>query len=264
MSILQKIVLRKKQEIIANKERNPIAKLEKRPFFYLNPKSLVAYLHKPDKTGIIAEFKRQSPSKGVINAAIRPEQMVKWYENAGASAVSVLTDQDFFGGNENDLLVARQTVDLPILRKDFIIDEYQILEAKSIGADIILLIAAILEPKEIKALTAVAKNLGLSVLLEVHDQLELEKSLFLGLDAVGVNNRNLNTFEVSVQTSLDLVSHIPNEFAKVAESGIDNVDTIKTLRQAGYKGFLIGEHFMKQENPEMVISDFFGRVKDKI
>ncbi len=261
MSILQKIVARKRQEVVENKSRIAVSKLEKHPLFDVQAKKLTNFLIDPSKTGIIAEFKRRSPSKGIINDKIAPEQIAKWYENAGASAISVLTDKDFFGGSYDDIAIVRETVHIPILRKDFIIDEYQLIEAKALGADVVLLIAAILTPKEIIQFTNVAKNLGLSVLLEVHNKLELEKSLCLGLDAVGVNNRNLNTFEVSINTSLELATYIPNEFMKIAESGIDNVDTIKQLCSAGYKGFLIGEYFMKQKNPESEIIDFFERVK---
>ena len=174
--------------------------------------------------------------------------------------MSVLTDGKYFGGSSDDLLYARAAVKMPILRKEFIIDEYQLLEAKAHGADVILLIAAVLEREQIKQLSEFAKNLGLDVLLEVHNQEELEKSIMPSLDMLGVNNRNLKTFEVSTQISKDLSTKIPDDFVKVSESGISSVEAIKDLKQYGYEGFLIGENFMKTENPGKSAKEFIDEL----
>jgi indole-3-glycerol phosphate synthase len=188
------------------------------------------------------------------------EEVTTAYAAAGASALSVLTDVDFFGGHTNDLLAARAANQIPILRKDFMIDEYQILEAKALGADIILLIAAILTPDEIEDLAVFAKSLGLNVLLEVHNLEELQRSVIPELDAIGVNNRNLADFSVNIQTSFDLVDEIPDDFLKISESAISNPQTINELRAAGFDGFLIGENFMKTENPGASMTDFVSQL----
>jgi indole-3-glycerol phosphate synthase len=249
MNILDKIILHKQKEVAQAKEKTATQTLERMPFFERNPISLKKSLQKGEKTGIIAEYKRKSPSKGIINDRNSVEEVVKGYESAGASAVSVLTDWEFFGGNTEDVIQARQTIEIPILRKEFIIDEYQIIEAKAIGADLILLISACLEPAKLKRLAQFAKSLQLDVLMEVHHQAELETTLNEFIDLVGVNNRNLKTFEVSIQTSLDLVHQIPDDFIKISESGISEVKTILQLKEAGFQGFLIGENFMKSDNP---------------
>ncbi|MNK05700.1 Indole-3-glycerol phosphate synthase [compost metagenome] len=256
MTILDKIVLRKKEEVAAAKQAVSVKQLEASLHFNRNPYVFKDFLLDKNRTGIIAEFKRRSPSKGIINDQVRVEDVTQAYAAAGASALSVLTDIDFFGGHTNDLLAARAANEIPVLRKDFMIDEYQILEAKALGADIILLIAAILNPSEIKNLSALAKSLGLNVLLEVHNQEELQRSICKDLDAIGVNNRNLADFTVNIQTSFDLVNQIPNEFMKISESAISAPETIKELRTAGFHGFLIGENFMKTSNPGLAMQDF--------
>ena len=193
---------------------------------------------------------------------LRQLKPLRWlYNAAGASALSVLTDSDFFGGKADDLIAARSVNHIPILRKDFIIDEYQILEAKAWGADLILLIASILTPQQIVAYGKFAQGLGLSVLLEVHNLEELERSICPNLDAVGVNNRNLGDFTVNIQTSFDLVDKIPNEFLKISESAIDNPEVIKELKAVGYHGFLIGEKFHEtQKILERQFLDFVGKL----
>ncbi|NCD68601.1 indole-3-glycerol phosphate synthase TrpC [Mucilaginibacter agri] len=256
MNILDKIVARKKTEVEAAKALRSIQQLEASPLFGRETYALNDFLLNPTRTGIIAEFKRKSPSKGVINDKVSVEEVTTGYNAAGASALSVLTDHDFFMGHEDDLQAARKVNNIPLLRKDFMIDEYQILEAKSIGADIILLIAAILTPAQIKQYAALAKSLGLSVLLEVHNLEELQRSIDPNLSAIGVNNRNLADFTVSVETSFKLAEHIPAEFTKVSESAISNTQVIKDLKQAGYNGFLIGENFMKEENPGKAMAEF--------
>ena len=186
---------------------------------------------------------------------------MKGYENAGASGISVLTDMHYFGGSLDDLLLGRASVQIPLLRKEFIIDEYQLLEAKAFGADAILLIAAVLTKQEIKYLSDFAQSLALEVLLEVHDQEELEKSIMPNINLIGVNNRNLKTFEVSLQNSIDLVNHIPNDFVKISESGLTSTDDIKLLKNHGFQGFLIGENFMKTDNPGKNLEQFINQLK---
>jgi indole-3-glycerol phosphate synthase len=256
MNILDKIVVKKRQEIVEARNKVPVVRLEESEFFERDCYSLRSFLTDPAKTGIIAEFKRASPSKGIINKLVDLGDVTEGYVQAGASALSVLTDESFFGGNLRDLTYARHVNDIPILRKDFMLEEYQIVEAKANGADIILLIAAILSPEEIVKLASLAKRLGLSVLLEVHNKEELERSICDDLDAIGVNNRNLRDFSVSVQHSYDLVKHIPDQFLKVSESGISNPQTIKELKAAGFNGFLIGENFMKEANPGQAMASF--------
>jgi indole-3-glycerol phosphate synthase len=261
MNILDKIVVNKKMEVALAKSRTPVAKLEGSDFFDRECYSFKQFLLDPQHTGIIAEFKRKSPSKGVINNKVSVAEVTKAYADAGASALSVLTDRNFFMGSTADLLDARRANAIPILRKDFMIDEYQVIEAKSMGADIILLIAAILSPQEIQSLASLAKSLGLNVLLEVHNLKELEKSIDPNLDAIGVNNRNLADFSVSVETSFKLVDKIPDEFLKISESAISNPETIKQLKLAGFNGFLIGENFMKQADPGQAMRDFAEQLR---
>lgn len=260
MNILNKIVLRKKEEVAAAKQKVSVKELEAQPNFSRQPLIFKDFLLDENRTGIIAEFKRQSPSKGLINSISDVAQVTKAYNLAGASALSVLTDTDFFGGKAEDLWVARTANDIPLLRKDFMIDEYQILEAKAWGADIILLIASILTPKQVVDFGKLAQSLGLSVLLEVHNLEELEKCICPNVNAIGVNNRNLADFTVNIQTSFGLVERIPNDFMKISESAISNPKTIKQLREVGYNGFLIGENFMKTENPGQAIMDFVSEL----
>ncbi|WP_411274762.1 indole-3-glycerol phosphate synthase TrpC [Daejeonella sp.] len=255
-NILDKIVAKKKQEIEADKLRIPIVRLEESDNFFRQCYSFRESLLNPALTGVIAEFKRKSPSKGIINDKVRVKEVTNGYVAAGASALSILTDRSFFGGRKVDLIEARKRNHCPILRKEFLLSEYQVVEAKALGADLILLIAAILKPIEIQNLARLAKSLGMSVLLEVHNREELERSIFPELDAIGVNNRNLGTFEVSVQHSYDLVDHIPPEFLKISESGLSDPKTITELRSAGFNGFLIGENFMKQQDPGKAMQEF--------
>ncbi len=260
MNILDKIVSRKKEEVALAKQTISIKQLEAYPNFNRAPLIFKDFVLDEKRTGIISEFKRRSPSKGLINGTADVATVTQEYAAAGASALSVLTDVDFFGGKADDLITARAVNHIPILRKDFMIDEYQILEAKAWGADLILLIASILTPQEIAAFGKFAQSLGLSVLLEVHDLEELERSICPNLDAIGVNNRNLGDFTVNIQTSFDLVNKIPNEFLKISESAIDNPDVIKELKVVGYHGFLIGENFMKTADPGLAIREFVGEL----
>ncbi|MDF3077971.1 MAG: indole-3-glycerol phosphate synthase [Sphingobacteriaceae bacterium] len=260
MTILDKIVLKKREEIGKSKAHS-IIQLEEGETFHRECYSLRDFMLDPNRTGIIAEFKRASPSKGIINNKVDVAEVTQAYAAAGASALSVLTDQSFFGGSKRDLQAARRANEIPILRKDFMLDEYQIVEAKALGADIILLIAAILSPQEIKALARLSKNLGLSVLLEVHNKEELDRSLCDDLDAVGVNNRNLADFSVSLEHSYNLLKLIPDQFLKISESGISHPKTIMELKEAGFNGFLIGENFMKEEDPGLAIRSFISELK---
>ena len=248
MNILDKITADKRIEVSLRKNLIPTKQLEQSILFERETISLATNL-KNSKSGIIAEHKRRSPSKSVINQSLNVQDVAKGYEHAGVCGMSVLTDGKYFGGSLDDLLIARASCNLPLLRKEFIIDDYQILEAKAHGADVILLIAAILTRVEIKQFSELAKSLNLDVLLEVHNEDELQKSIMPSLDMLGVNNRNLKTFEVSLKTSKTLSELIPNDFVKVSESGISSVKAIKELQPYGYQGFLIGENFMKTDNP---------------
>lgn len=260
MNILDRIVLRKREEVALARQAVAVAELESRPYFERQPLSFREFLLHPERTGIIAEFKRRSPSKGLINGTATVAEVTGAYAAAGASALSVLTDTDFFGGYPADLQEARAANAVPVLRKDFMIDEYQVLEAKAWGADIILLIAAILSPGQIADLAALAKGLGLNVLLEVHNLEELERSICKDLDAIGVNNRNLADFSVNIQTSFDLADRIPSDFMKISESAISAASTIRELKAAGFNGFLIGENFMKTEDPGTAMRSFVSEL----
>ena len=255
MNILDRIIADKKKEVRFKKEILPIKYLEQSPLFGRPSNSLAQAIQKKS-VGIIAEHKRRSPSKSVINQNSNVWEVAIGYEEAGASGMSVLTDVKYFGGALEDLNIARNNTSFPLLRKDFIIDEYQLVEAKAHGADVCLLIAACLSREEIKRLSVFAKSLELDVLLEVHNEEELHKSLMPSLDLLGVNNRNLKTFEVSLETSKALSELIPSDFVKVSESGISSVEAIEELQQFGYQGFLIGENFMKSDDPAQSIREF--------
>lgn len=255
MNILDKIIENKKVEVAARMLHTPLDLLKQSPFYSRKTISLEAGLAESSATGIIAEFKRQSPSKGIINDKASPLDITLGYQHAGASAISILTDKVFFGGSEDDILAVRDSIDIPILRKEFIIDEYQIHESKSIGADFILLIAACLSADEVKILSGVARNLGLEVLLELHDEEELGH-ICDTVNFVGINNRSLKTFDVDVDRSLKMAEKIPVDKIKIAESGIDNPAMVKLFRSNGYRGFLIGENFMKTPDPSLAIKQF--------
>jgi len=257
MNILDKITLDKRKEVALRKQLIPVSQLEQSVLFNRPTVSLANNL-KNSTSGIIAEHKRRSPSKAVINNNLNVQDVASGYESAGVCGMSVLTDGKYFGGALDDLLTARASCNLPLLRKEFIIDEYQILEAKAYGADVILLIAGILSRNEIKQFSQFAKSLNLDVLLEVHDEQELHKALMPSLDMLGVNNRNLKTFNVSLETSKQLSQLIPNDFVKVSESGISSTSAIKELQPYGYKGFLIGENFMKTDNPGASATTFIN------
>lgn len=247
MTILDKITADKIKEVALRKSLIPVSQLEQSVLFERATASLAKAVRAG--SGIIAEHKRRSPSKSVINNSLSVQDVASGYEQAGVSGMSVLTDGKYFGGSLDDLLLARAAAQFPLLRKEFIVDEYQILEAKAYGADAILLIAATLSRKQIEQFSTFAKSLGLDVLCESHNEEELQKSIMPSVDMLGINNRNLKTFEVSLETSKELIKQIPDEFVKVSESGISSVEAIKELKPHGFQGFLIGENFMKTDNP---------------
>ena len=254
MNILDKIIIDKQLEVEAKKEVLPIDFLQQSPLFLRKINSLATSIK--SGSGIIAEFKRRSPSKQIINQNSNIINVVRGYEEAGVSGISVLTDTKYFGGALDDLLQARNTVNTPVLRKEFIIDSYQIYEAKAFGADVILLIAAILSEDEIIQFSSLANKLGLEVLLEVHNEEELKKSDLTYVPMIGINNRNLKTFEVSIETSKSLSKLIPEGKIKISESGISSIEAIQELKKHGFQGFLIGENFMKTDNPEFACQEF--------
>lgn len=245
MNILDQIIERKKEEIALSKAKKTISELKDSKFFGRETFSLKESVK--SGSGIIAEFKRKSPSKGIINDKANVLEVAKSYEKFGASAISVLTDFEFFGGNFDDILKIRNEIKIPILRKDFMIDEYQFYEAKSIGADVVLLIAAYLSPNQVLEFTELAHQLNLEVLLEIHTEEEL-KHFNKNIDLVGINNRNLKDFKVNLQHSVDLKNLLPKETLSIAESGIYNLKDYQFLKEKGFDGFLMGEYFMKSEN----------------
>jgi indole-3-glycerol phosphate synthase len=260
MTILDVIIANKKKELASVEKMTTVADLEKTVFFNRKVNSLSENLLDKSKTGIIAEFKRKSPSKGIINSTASVREVTSGYFREGASGISVLTDNKYFGGSSADLYNARENTLLPILRKDFIIDEYQVIESKATGADAILIIAAVLNKREVLGLSRLARSLELEVLLEIHEQKELD-SVNQYVNIIGVNNRNLKSFEVDTGTSEELADKIPSGFTKISESGISSADIIKKLRISGYDGFLIGERFMCTPDP---VKAFAGFVTDLI
>lgn len=259
MHILDTIVAHKIEEVKRAKKLQPLSVL-KDASFYISPcYSLKNNLLLENATGIIAEFKRKSPSKGYINEHGSVEDVTKAYVDFGASGISVLTDEYFFGANTSDFAIARNN-SIPILRKDFIVDEYQIHSSKSMGADVILLIAACLSVNQVNEYAHLAKSLGLEILLEIHEEEELNHICNM-IDMVGINNRSLKTFSVDINRSLQLSKMLPKDKIKVAESGIADAESIKLFKAAGYKGYLIGELFMKNENPGKAFKNFVLNLK---
>jgi indole-3-glycerol phosphate synthase len=259
MHILDTIIAHKMGEVARKKNQVSVAELQQQPNFGRQVLSLKKYLQDETRTGIIAEFKRKSPSKGIINDKAEVQEVTAAYTKYGASGLSVLTDTEFFGGYDEDLLGARVN-EIPVLRKDFIIDEYQVTEAKAMGADVILLIAACLTPLRVAELAFFAKSLKLEVLLEIHHEAELQH-IGMDVDLVGVNNRDLKTFSVDINRSIELCRKIPDDKIKIAESGIGNAETIHVFKQAGFTGFLMGEHFMRSDNPGEAFGQFVQQLK---
>jgi len=261
MNILDKIIEHKRQEVERSRQNISIQVLEASALYDRDRLSLRDSLRQPDSSGIIAEFKRKSPSKGMINSVAEVSETTKGYEISGAAGLSVLTDYEFFAGKREDLETARISTSIPILRKDFIIDEYQIVAARAMGADVILLIAACLSAGAIHKLAKFAHQLGLEVLMEVHNREELDRGLNDFIDLVGVNNRNLKDFSVDINTSLELSDHIPEECVKVAESGLSSPAEILQLRASGFQGFLMGQRFMENTVPAEACQDFIKSLR---
>jgi indole-3-glycerol phosphate synthase len=260
MNILDDIVAYKKKEVAEKKSLYPIKLLERSVHFEAPIVSLKKYLTDPAKSGIIAEVKKQSPAKGIINKHVSVEKISIGYMQAGASALSILTDKPFFGGSSDDLKTARQYNYCPILRKEFIIDEYQIIESRAIGADAILLIAAILSPGELTKLASLAAALQMEILVEIHHSDELQK-LNVPVDVVGINNRDLQTFKTDIEHAISLIELLPQNIVKISESGISNPGMALKLKRAGFDGFLIGEQFMKHSRPEEACANFIQELK---
>ncbi|MFY0629951.1 MAG: indole-3-glycerol phosphate synthase TrpC [Flavobacteriaceae bacterium] len=261
MTILDKIIAFKKKEIAKIKADVPVKRLVESPLFQREPLSLRKSLMEANSTGVIAEFKRQSPSKGIINDKATIEEVTNGYLDANVAAQSILTDTSFFGGTMVDLMKARSINSTkPILRKDFIVDGFQIVEAKAIGADVILLIAAYLTKQELKNYGKLAEDLGMEVLYEVHTQEDLDK-IELSNKIIGINNRNLKTFEVDLEHSIALANQIPVDCVRVSESGLSDPRIVTGLKEYGFKGFLIGENFMKTENPGEACATFISQIR---
>lgn len=261
MDTLQKIILDKRASLESLKKQTSLKTLQTSRYYNRSGLSFVKGFQESDTPGIIAEFKRRSPSKGAINENVTVSNVVTGYERAGVVGISVLTDSPYFGGSNEDLLEARSRVKCPVLRKDFTIDPYQIHEAKAIGADMILLIARVLTHTEVKDFAALAHDLGLEVLLEIHQISELDRIDLDHVNIVGVNNRNLKTFETSIEHSLAIYDQLPIDKIKISESGLDSFGEVETLYAKGYDGFLIGERFMKHADPGAALQRFIDKPK---
>lgn len=259
MDILEKIVLEKKKEVVAHRSAVSTADLEKHEGFQRKCYSAKERLLSSKPFGIISEFKRKSPSKGIINDRVDVVDVTSGYEAAGAAAVSILTDTSFFGGTYEDLKRARKQLSCPILRKDFIVDEYQVIETKALGADLMLLIAACLTIEQTKTLATLARSVGLEILLEIHSEEEYDESLMEHIDILGVNNRNLKTFETSIYTSINLAEKLPVDIVKISESGLRGIEDLELISKVGYNGFLIGEQFMKHDDPAEELKVFMSK-----
>lgn len=263
MHILEKIVLHKRKDVADAKFLRPLSELQQTQLYKRECNSFIEHLNSPLASGVIAEFKRKSPSKSAINLGANLNEIILGYKNGGVGAISILTDEHFFGGSNQFLTEGRQLLPYtPLLRKDFIIDEYQIHEAKAIGADIILLICEILTAAEIRKFSELARSLGMEILLELHSEDQLHKYCE-SISYVGVNNRDLTTFTVDYDRSKDLFNRLPANVPKIAESGLSNWETVVMLYQHGFRGFLIGEQFMKQEDPGHACSVFIKQYMEK-
>ncbi|CAN6135253.1 MAG: indole-3-glycerol phosphate synthase TrpC [Candidatus Methylopumilus sp.] len=259
--ILNKILATKKTEVAASKLAVSLDQLQAQAEAQGEPRDFVGSIHKKimaNKAAVIAEIKKASPSKGVIREDFKPAEIAKSYEKAGAACLSVLTDEQYFQGSAAYLKQARAACKLPVLRKDFIIDEYQVFEARAMGADCILLIVAALELAQMQKLEALANELGMAVLVEVHDADELALALQLDTPLIGINNRNLRTFEVSLQTTLDLLKIMPEDRFVVTESGIFTPEDVKLMMDNQVQGFLVGEAFMRQDDPGAELARVFA------
>jgi indole-3-glycerol phosphate synthase len=261
MTILDHIIEIKKEEVARLKKAATTETFSQMPGFDRCCLSLKDALLKEGSSGVIAEFKQKSPSKGVINASADADRVTAGYTQAGAAGLSILTDEPFFGGNLQNLVAGRAAnPSTPILRKDFMIDPIQVYEAKAAGADLVLLIASCLGSAQAGELAALAKALGMEVMVEVHTEEELEKIPAVA-DLVGVNNRDLHSFQTDIETSVRLAKLIPDKFVKISESGLSSPETIFYLREHGYRGFLMGETFMKTTDPAKACNEFISKLK---
>ena len=260
-TILDLIVANRRAEVLKQRQEIPLRKIQSKIDLGVKRNSLVKQLQIIGVSGIIAEFKRQSPSKGVINEQAEPEIVTKGYASAGASGLSVLTEGKYFGGSISDFTAARHAnLDTPLLRKDFMVAEYQLYESRLLNADVILLIASVLGKAEISRFTAIAHELGMEVLLELHDEGEISK-IDKEIDMIGINNRNLKDFKVDIDRSLKMLDRLSEKSVKISESGISNPETVDFMRKRGFQGFLMGEIFMKSQNPEVACQDFISKLK---
>lgn len=263
MSVLQEIVARKRERLARAKLKVPRERIVEAAYVKrsnIRAHQFVEALQR-DGVNIIAEFKRRSPSKGVIRAGVEAASLARSYEAGGAVAVSVLTEEDYFSGSLEDLEEVKSAVQLPVLRKDFLFEEYQIYESAAAGADAVLLIVAALEDTQLADLLVIAEaEMGMDALVEVHDEHELERALATGAGLIGVNNRNLHTFEVSLETSLRLATNVPGDLTLISESGLHQAKDLAMLQAVGYRGFLIGESLMRAEDPEELLRELRGVV----
>ena len=259
--ILKKILARKREEVAENAWLRPVAVLQKQAAATPSARGFVSTIRAriaQGKPAVIAEIKKASPSKGLLRADFNPAEIAKSYERHGATCLSVLTDRDFFQGADEHLQEARAACSLPVLRKDFTIDPYQVHEARALGADCILLIVAALDDASLRELAVLARDVGLDVLVEVHDAQELERALMLDTPLIGINNRDLHTFEVRLETTLGLLERIPRDRIIVTESGIHAPADVARMQQSGVNAFLVGEAFMKADVPGKKLAELFG------
>ena len=260
-TILDFIVANRRAEVLKQQLEITLPEIQSKIDLSVKHNSLFKQLQQLGASGIIAEFKRRSPSKGVINDQAEPENVTKGYACAGASGLSVLTEGKYFGGSTSDFAAARHANPVtPLLRKDFMVDEYQLYESRLLNADVILLIASVLEKDEISRFTAIAHELGMEVLLELHDESEISK-IDKDIDLVGINNRNLRDFKVDINRSLKMLDRLSEKSVKISESGISDPETVDFMRKRGFQGFLMGEIFMKSQNPEAACQDFISKLK---
>lgn len=259
-TVLRKIIARKQEEVAERKQQKPLEELRQGLVHAPETRGFVQAIADRIEGGqaaVIAEIKKASPSKGVIREHFEPAELARSYERGGATCLSVLTDVDFFQGADHYLQEAREAVGLPVIRKDFVIDEYQVYESRALGADCILLIVAALEPEQLRALNTLAMEVGLDVLVEVHNLRELELALELPNKLIGINNRNLHTFDVTLKTTYDLLPAIDSERIVVTESGILSPDDVWQMRSRRVHSFLVGEAFMREDNPGEALARFF-------
>ena len=259
--ILEKIITVKRAEVAALIQQKPLSAMRFDAESRVLTRDFVSALRSKiaaGKPAVIAEIKKASPSKGILRSDFAPADIAQSYAECGAACLSVLTDKEFFQGNVEYFKQARASCNLPALRKDFMIDEYQIYESRVMGADCILLIAAVLGDTQMKDMEALAISLGMAVLVEVHDGAELERSLKLKTPLIGINNRNLKTFEVSLDTTLTLLAQVPEGRIVVTESGVSTTADVKRLRDANIQAFLVGEAFMRAEDPGLALDALFG------